>query len=121
MKVVVLALALSLGTVTTAFAQAPTLNLASPRLTASFEPPKMQAAAGEKPGFTVFGNLGLGLQHDTYYEETAVGLAGSNFGVGMFVTNRLAVLGRLSFTIAQFDDFLTPTSQVSGVLGGSVQ
>jgi hypothetical protein len=117
MKRLVIALALSLVAVAPAFAQAPTNNSAPARVNVSFEPPTMQTGPGN--GFTVFGSLGLGIQHDTYFPETATGLAGVNFGVGMFLNDRLAVLGRLSGTSVSFDE--AGVTQFSGVLGGSVQ
>ena len=81
MKVVVLALALSLGHYRSRVRSG---IAAQPRADPSRRVVRVHQDAGsrrrEACGFTVFGNLGLGLQHDTYYEETAVGLAGSNFG-----------------------------------------
>ena len=71
-------------------------------------------------GFTVLANVGVGFQTDTFYDETATGVAGVNFGAGAFVTDRIAVLGRFSGTSATFDAS-GGARQMSGVWGGTVQ
>ena len=68
--------------------------------------------------FTALANLGVGFQNDGFYEETATGLAGLNFGAGVFLTPDLAVLGRFSGTSVTFDN---DVRQRSGVWGGTVQ
>src|SRR5580765_1805274 len=75
------------------------------------------AAAQERHGFTVLANLGVGFQKDPYHADSASGLAGLNVGAGLFVTNRIAILGRFSGTNVDFGY----AKQVSGVLGGTVQ
>ena len=62
---------------------------------------------------------GFGLQHDTFFEETAMGFSGLNVGAGWFVTDKLAVMFRWTGTVVNFDDF--GTHQASGVIGGVVQ
>ena len=69
--------------------------------------------------FTALANLGVGFQNDTFYNETATGLAGLNFGAGVFLTPDLAVLGRFSGTTVTFDT--VNIRQSSGVWGGTVQ
>ena len=79
-------------------------------------------AAAQSPDFsrfTAFANLGVGFQNDAFYEQTANGLAGLNFGAGFFLTPNLAVLGRVSGTIVTFDDF--GVTQSSSVWGRSIQ
>jgi hypothetical protein len=75
-------------------------------------------AAVERHGFTILVNLGVGIQHDMSFEETAVGLGGANLGIGAFVNNKLAILGRFSGTNVTYD---LSGQQVSGVFGGTVQ
>jgi Outer membrane protein beta-barrel domain len=96
MKRIVLAVAVLLAVASPAFAQAPA-----------------------RTGFTVLANLGVGFQNDDFYEETATGLAGLNFGAGWFLTDNVAVLGRISGTRATFDTF--DVTQTSAVYGGSIQ
>ena len=69
--------------------------------------------------FTALANLGVGFQNDEFYGETANGLAGLNFGAGVFLTPDLAVLGRFSGTRVTFDT--VNIEQSSGVFGGTVQ
>ena len=73
--------------------------------------------------FTALANLGVGFQNDEYFDQTANGLAGLNFGAGVFLTPDLAVLGRFSGTRVTFDDdvFGGVREQASGVFGGTVQ
>ena len=48
-------------------------------------------------GFTVLLNLGIGVQNDSGL-DAATGLAGLNLGIGGFVNEKMAVLGRFSGT-----------------------
>jgi hypothetical protein len=96
MKRIVLAVAVLLAVASPAFAQAPA-----------------------RSGFTVLANLGVGFQNDEFYDETATGLAGLNFGAGWFLTDNVAVLGRFSGTSATFD--ASNAGQRSGVFGGGIQ
>ena len=66
--------------------------------------------------------LGAGIQHDASFEETKVGLAGLNLGVGGFLSEDLALMFRISGTNVNYDfgggdEF----RQVSGVGGASLQ
>lgn len=82
------------------------------------------AAAQTSPdrgGFTFLVNLGAGIQSDAALEETKVGIAGINFGVGGFFKPNLAILARLSGTSASYDTAFGEISQTSGVFGPSVQ
>jgi len=79
-------------------------------------------SAPEREGFTILVNLGLGIQHDAAIEETAVGLAGANLGVGGFLTENLALMFRFSGTNVTYDfgsggEF----SQVSGTAAPAIQ
>ena len=69
--------------------------------------------------FTAFVNLGVGFQNDAFYDDTEIGLAGPNFGAGLFLTRDLAVLGRYSGTTVTFQPF--EVTQTSGVWAGSIQ
>lgn len=74
-------------------------------------------------GFTVMVNIGLGFEHDYFYGG-GVGLAGLNFGIGGFVTPRLAILARLSGTVVEYDDPVVTglkRSQNSSVFGATAQ
>ena len=66
-------------------------------------------------------NLGVGIQSDTAVEESAVGLAGLNLGVGGFFKPNLAILGRFSGTNVNYETPFGDFGQVSGVLGGTLQ
>ena len=82
------------------------------------------AAAQTSPdrgGFTLLVNLGVGIQQDTAIEETAVGTAGLNLGVGGFIKPNLAILGRFSGTNAKYDTAFGEFRQVSGVVGPTLQ
>ena len=74
--------------------------------------------AAAQSGFTVLGNVGFGLQHDTDFAETANGLAGPNIGAGVFLTPKIAVLGRMSGTMATFTGNV---KQNAYVYGGTIQ
>jgi len=75
-------------------------------------------AAVERHGFTILVNLGVGVQHDASLQETAVGFGGANLGIGAFINNKIAVLGRFSGTNVNYD---LSGKQTSGVLGGTMQ
>lgn len=73
-------------------------------------------------GFTVFANIGFGIQMDQGLDETGTGLAGINVGVGWFLTNNVAALFRVSSTNVTFDfEDGSELQQTSGVIGGSLQ
>ena len=74
--------------------------------------------AVERHGFTILVNLGVGIQHDESFGETAVGWGGANVGIGGFVNNKLAIMGRFSGTNVTYD---FSGQQTSGVMGGTVQ
>ena len=78
------------------------------------------AQAPARHGFTVLANVGVGFQNDEFYQETATGLGGVNFGAGVFVTDNIAILGRFSGTVARFDAGGN-IRQTSTVYGGTVQ
>ena len=78
-------------------------------------------AAPEREGFTFLVNLGVGVQNDTGIEETGVGLAGANAGIGAFVNPKLAILGRFSGTNVAYETIFGDFRQVSGVVGPTVQ
>ncbi len=80
------------------------------------------AFAQERGGFTALVDLGVGVQHDTSIEETAVGLAGLNVGAGAFLTRNLALMFRLAATNVSYD--FGPAGdyrQVSGIVGPALQ
>lgn len=77
-----------------------------------------QPAGPGAHGFTVMANMGVGFEHDFFYGGAA-GLAGPNFGIGRFITPRIAILGRFSGTAVEFDE--AGFSQTSWVVGGTVQ
>src|SRR5687768_3032763 len=79
-----------------------------------------RAFAQDRGGFTALVDLGLGVQNDSAIEETAVGLAGLNFGVGAFLTENLAVMFRISGTNVGYD-LGVDYGQVSGVAAPTVQ
>ena len=88
--------------------------------------PEGHDAQGATPrtrgGFTVLVNLGIGVQTDTGLDESATGLAGANLGIGGFVTEKLAVLGRISGTNVFYDlGGFGEIQQVSGVAGATLQ
>jgi len=115
MKRFVLGLTALLACSTPAFAQvAPNTIGAAAWRTTSFNAP---AAPTGAHGFTVLANLGVGFQQDQDLEDSATGLAGLNVGAGVFVNNRIAILGRFSGTNVDYGY----ATQVSGVLGGTVQ
>ena len=84
--------------------------------------PRAQAATPVRQGFTVLVNLGLGFQKDDGLEESAIGLAGANVGVGGFLTEDLALLFRISGTKVRYDfGGFGELDQLSGVVGTTVQ
>jgi hypothetical protein len=73
-------------------------------------------------GLTVLATLGLGIQSDSFFDETAAGLSGINVGAGWFLNEKYAVLFRTSTTyVAYQDEIVGHYAQISGVVGGSVQ
>lgn len=79
-----------------------------------------RAFAQDRGGFTALVDLGLGVQNDSAIEETAVGLAGLNFGIGAFLTENLAVMFRISGTNVSYD-LGADYGQVSGVAAPALQ
>jgi len=117
MKRLMVLLVAALACSTPAFAQT-ALPTAPPTFKVSFDRQSSQTPAQPtRGGFTILVNMGIGVQNDTYVEESAVGLAGANVGIGGFVTPKLAVLGRFSGTNVNYDRF----GQVSGVVGATLQ
>ena len=83
---------------------------------------RAQATTPARGGFTVLVNLGLGFQTDDDLEESAIGLAGANVGVGGFLTEHLALLFRISGTKVRYDfGGFGELDQLSGVVGTTVQ
>jgi hypothetical protein len=78
-------------------------------------------SASDRSGFTVLATLGVGVQNDTALEDTSVGFAGANFGIGGFVTPDLAIMGRYSGTGVLYETGFDEIVQVSGVLAPTVQ
>jgi hypothetical protein len=79
--------------------------------------PAPAEATPERTGFTLLLNLGIGIQRDAFLEETNTGLGGLNLGIGGFVTDRTAVLFRVSGTNVD----LGGVRQLSGFVGPSLQ
>ena len=79
-----------------------------------------RAFAQDRGGFTAMVDLGFGVQHDAAIEETGVGVAGVNVGVGGFLTDNLAVMFRLSGTSVVYD-LGADYGQMSGVMGPALQ
>jgi hypothetical protein len=117
MRRTLLTAALLLVVASPVFAQSSQTNGVPARLGATFAPAAPQGSAAHR-SFTVFVNLGPGIQHDSDYQQTEVGLSGLNFGAGWFVTDRLAVLVRFSGTTVTY---FSSVSQASGVWGGTIQ
>ena len=80
-----------------------------------------RAFAQERSGFTILADLGVGIQNDTSIEETEVGLAGLNVGVGGFLTSELALMFRLVSTGVSYEIGGLDYRQVSGVGGAALQ
>jgi hypothetical protein len=80
-----------------------------------------RAFAQDRGGFTALVDLGVGVQHDAGIDETAVGLAGVNLGVGGFLTRDLALMFRISGTNVDYDFGGVDYSQTSGVVGPAMQ
>ena len=78
--------------------------------------------AQDRGGFTALVDIGVGVQHDAAIEETEIGLAGLNLGVGGFLTEDLALMFRLSSANVRYD-LVAPGDyrQVSGVAGPALQ
>ena len=67
-------------------------------------------------------DMGLGIQSDTGIEESAVGLAGLNLGLGGWVTDKVAILGRFTGTTAVYSvGRFGEAWQVSGVVAPTLQ
>jgi hypothetical protein len=114
MKQGVLSIIILLGLAPAAMAQ--NLALSPGNLGVSFAPP----VARQEPtrsGFTALVTLGLGVQRDDFYEETVTGLAGVNLGLGGFVTDQIAILGRFTGTRGDYGF----VQQTSGVIGATAQ
>ena len=62
-----------------------------------------RAVAQDRGGFTFLVGVGVGVQNDTSIEETEVGLAGINFGVGGFATPDVAIMFRQAGTNVNYD------------------
>jgi hypothetical protein len=75
----------------------------------------------DKGGFTFMVNLGVGIQSDEGIEETAGGISGVNFGIGGFIADNFALLGRYSGTSASYDFGDDDLGQISGVFAPTVQ
>ena len=91
---------------------------AAPSRSLSFGNVLAPAAASNARGFTVMANIGVGFEHDFFYGGAA-GLAGLNFGIGGFITPKIALLFRWSRTVVQFSD--PGISQGSAVVGATLQ
>ena len=80
------------------------------------------AAQPARGGFTFLVNLGVGVQRDSGFENTAVGWAGLNIGVGGFLNEKMAALFRTSGTnVVHSVGGLGEARQTSGVAAGSLQ
>ena len=76
------------------------------------------AGRWDRGSFTLHLNLGVGFQHDSYFEQTETGLAGLNLGIGGFLTDDVALMFRWSGTTGvSFEHY----SQTSAVYGPAVQ
>jgi hypothetical protein len=81
-----------------------------------------QGTATGRRGFTILANIGLGFQKDQGLEDSALGLAGINLGVGGFLNPNLGVMFRFSGTNVTYDfGGFGEVDQVSGVAGPAVQ
>ncbi len=114
---VALSLVLLLDFASAALAQDPSAVPVSPAtIGVSFLP-----SAGPKSthrGLTVLINAGAGVRRDDFYSETLTGVT-SNFGIGGFVTDKVAILARYGETTMGTLD--THSSCVSIVGSGSPQ
>ena len=79
------------------------------------------ATAQDRGGFTALVDLGVGVQNDSAIEESAVGLAGINAGVGAFLNRDLALLFRISGTNVSYELGGGDYGQTSGVTGAALQ
>jgi hypothetical protein len=77
--------------------------------------------APDRGGFTLLVNLGAGIQNDAAIEETAVGISGINFGIGGFVSDNFALLGRYSGTSVSYELAGGDLGQISGVFAPTLQ
>lgn len=79
------------------------------------------AVAQDRGGFTALVDIGVGVQDDSAIEETAVGLAGLNAGVGGFLNENLALMFRIAGTNVTYNLGDVDYGQASGVAGPSLQ
>lgn len=94
------------------------LGLAMSMLVCSAAITSGQETSGpDRGGFTLLLDLGVGLQHDGYLQETKTGLAGLNVGIGGFLRHDVALILRASGTLAHYPGF----TQTSGVGAPVVQ
>ena len=78
-------------------------------------------------GFTMILSMGVGLQNDAAYEQSEVGLAGLNLGLGAFLSDNIALLFRVSGTSVKYtfedagfvEEFTI--NQTSGMAGPAIQ
>ena len=94
MRRVVLSIVMLFALAPSAFAQSPSASPAA--LGVNFVPSVRQNQPTPR-GFTFLVNLGFGVRKDDLYEETLTGVT-TNVGIGAFVTDRVAILGRYSGT-----------------------
>ena len=80
-----------------------------------------RAVAQDRGGFTALVDFGVGVQRDASIDETAVGLAGVNLGVGGFLNRDLALMFRISGTNVTYDLGGVDYDQASGVAGAALQ
>jgi hypothetical protein len=80
-----------------------------------------QPASATRKGFTILVNLGAGVQHDSFFEASAGGLAGLNLAVGGFDNPRTAVTFRVSGTNVRYGSGIFRVNQGSGVAGPAIQ
>jgi hypothetical protein len=80
-----------------------------------------RAQAQDRGGFTAMVDLGVGVQRDSAIDETAVGIAGINLGVGGFLNENLALMFRLSGTSVDYELSGGEYGQTSGVTGAAIQ
>ena len=85
------------------------------------------ASSARGSGFTLLLNMGVGMQNDGAYEESAIGLSGLNIGIGGFLTDNIALMFRISGTSvkysfdAEFFGTEFDIDQTSGVGGPTIQ
>ncbi len=94
MRRVVLSIVLLLTLAPAAFAQNPA---ASPAAFGVSFVPSVRQDEPKRRGFTLLVNAGVGVRRDDLYEGTLTGFT-SNYGIGAFVTDRVAILARYTTT-----------------------